>query len=272
MDVPLEIIAHYEVYDEDARLKSDGGLLERDRTRDILERFLPSAPATVLDVGGGTGVHALWLARCGYEVHLVDPVPSHVEQAERASTKQPNHPISSCTVGDACDLPFHDAFADAALLLGPLYHLVELKDRLGALREARRVSRSGGVVVAAAISRFAPLLDAMDRELYTDPALHRLMVGDLHTGRHTNPTGDPRYFTTAYLHRPEELRDEFEAAGLHHIATLAVEGPACLLEDIEERWTHQDRRELLLEAIRQIETEPALLGMTSHLLAIGTAG
>ena len=167
---------------------------------------------------------------------------------------------------------FHDAFADAALLLGPLYHLVELKDRLGALREARRVSRSGGVVVAAAISRFAPLLDAMDRELYTDPALHRLMVGDLHTGRHTNPTGDPRYFTTAYLHRPEELRDEFEAAGLHHIATLAVEGPACLLEDIEERWTHQDRRELLLEAIRQIETEPALLGMTSHLLAIGTAG
>jgi len=34
-----------------------------------------------VDVGGGAGIHAIPLAQRGYEVHLVDPVPLHVEQA-----------------------------------------------------------------------------------------------------------------------------------------------------------------------------------------------
>ena len=205
-----------------------------------------------------------------YEVHLVDPVPSHVDQAREASDAQPDHPIAGFVVGDARDVPFENASCDAVLLLGPLYHLVEQDDRVAALREARRVARTGAVVVAAAISRFASLLDGMDRELYMDPAFHRIMIEDLHTGRHTNPTADLRYFTTAYFHRPEDLPDEFEAAGLHHKATLAVEGPACLLGDIGQRWADPHRRELLLEAIRGIETEPALLGASAHLLTIGT--
>ncbi|MEV0698474.1 class I SAM-dependent methyltransferase [Saccharopolyspora sp. NPDC050389] len=39
------------------------------------------------------------------------------------------------SVGDARDLPFDDDGADAVLLLGPLYHLVEREDRVLALRE-----------------------------------------------------------------------------------------------------------------------------------------
>jgi hypothetical protein len=50
-------------YDEDARLRSQPhGVLERVRTQELLARFLPPPPARVLDVGGGTGVHAEWLA------------------------------------------------------------------------------------------------------------------------------------------------------------------------------------------------------------------
>jgi hypothetical protein len=46
--------------------------LELLRTRELLQRQLPSPPAVVLDVGGGTGVRAAWLAGRGYRVHLVD--------------------------------------------------------------------------------------------------------------------------------------------------------------------------------------------------------
>jgi hypothetical protein len=48
-------------------------------------RFLPASPAVILDIGGGPGGHACWLARHGYEVHLLDLSPLHVEMATVAS-------------------------------------------------------------------------------------------------------------------------------------------------------------------------------------------
>src|SRR5688500_4350385 len=76
-----EIRAYYDQGQEDARLKHGTGLLELLRTQDVIRRVLPPAPADVLDAGGGTGVHARWLAQDGYRVHVIDPVPLHVEQA-----------------------------------------------------------------------------------------------------------------------------------------------------------------------------------------------
>jgi 2-polyprenyl-3-methyl-5-hydroxy-6-metoxy-1,4-benzoquinol methylase len=43
-------------------------------------RYLPPPPAVIFDVGGGPGVYARCLARQGYEVHLIDAHPVHVEQ------------------------------------------------------------------------------------------------------------------------------------------------------------------------------------------------
>ena len=94
------------------------------------------------------------------------------------------------------------------LLLGPLYHLTERDDRLAAWREARRVLRPGGVVLAAAISRFASTLDGLRLGLFDDDAFAQIAERDLRDGQHRNPTGNPRYFTTTYFHRPEELRTE----------------------------------------------------------------
>ncbi len=78
-----QIAAHYELGLEHERLERFGQI-ERLRTRVLLERLLPPAPAVVLDVGGAAGVHALPLAADGYEVRLLDPVPLHVEQAVAA--------------------------------------------------------------------------------------------------------------------------------------------------------------------------------------------
>src|SRR5271165_3475678 len=146
---------HYRQVQESRRLLGGVGELERDRTQDILKRHLTAAPATVFDVGGAAGIHALWLARQGYTVHLFDPVPHHVEQALTASREQAEHPIASCSVADARDIDRPDGSADAVLLLGPLYHLIHRADRLKALKEARRVLKPGGAVFVATISRFA---------------------------------------------------------------------------------------------------------------------
>lgn len=70
---PQVLTFYTSLYDEGSRLTSSAdGRLELLRTQELLRRFLPEAPARVLDVGGGTGVHARWLVADGYEVRLVD--------------------------------------------------------------------------------------------------------------------------------------------------------------------------------------------------------
>ncbi len=266
--LPDAAAAHYASGYEAERLMSGGSRIELARTQEIVLRHAPPPPAMIYDIGGGPGVYARWLAGRGYTVHLVDALPLHVEQARRASEERPGTPLASMSVGDARHLPFADASGDLALLLGPLYHLTERTDRVAALSEARRVLRPGGLVFAAAISRFAPMLDGMRQGFLADPAFVAIAERDVREGQHRNPTNHPGYFTTAYLHHPDELRAEVAEAGLIHMATLAVEGPAWLAQWVLDAWDDPTSRERVLAALRTIEAEPSLLGASAHLLAV----
>ena len=263
-----EIQAYYECGEETQRLLTGFNQLELVRTQELLARFLPPPPAVVLDVGGGSGHYACWLAKKGYEVHLIDPVPLHVEQARQASKQQPDHPLASAMTGDASYLEHPDNSADVVLLFGPLYHLTESEDRQQALREAQRVLRRDGVIMVVGISRFASALDGLDSGFIDDPQFVQIIGRDLSDGQHRNPTKNPSYFTTAYFHHPFELQTEVEAVGFQHGKTLAVEGPGWAAKDFEQRWQDDERRALLLDLIRKIEEEPSLLGMSGHIMVI----
>jgi 2-polyprenyl-3-methyl-5-hydroxy-6-metoxy-1,4-benzoquinol methylase len=259
-----DVRAYYEQGREAGRLLTGGGLLEFARTQEIVRRHLPPPPARVLDVGGGAGIHSAWLAGDGHRVHLVDPIEVHVAQALEAGAGS-----FTASLGDARALEAADATYDAVLLLGPLYHLVERPDRLTALREARRAVRRGGLVFAAAISRFASLFDSLLGGFFTDPAFAPVLRRTLRDGRHANPTGRPRWFTTAHFHHSDELRDEMVGADLELVELVAIEGPGWLLDDLGERWSDRAWREALLEVCRALEAEPTLLGSGGHLMAVG---
>src|SRR5690348_10784838 len=96
-------MAYYRHGLERDRLASGARRIEFLRMWDLLQRHLPPQPARVLDVGGGTGAYAIPLASAGYEVHLIDPVPLHVEQASQAS-QDAAVPLASIAVGDAREL------------------------------------------------------------------------------------------------------------------------------------------------------------------------
>jgi ubiquinone/menaquinone biosynthesis C-methylase UbiE len=267
--VPLldDVVEHYGAGVEEGRLHGGPGLVERDRTRALVLARVPKPPAVVLDVGGGPGVHAVWLRSLGYEVHLVDAMPLHVEQA-RAALERTAGGRYSATVGDARALDAVAASADVVLLCGPLYHLTDPADRARALAEAHRVLRPEGWLFAAGISRFASALDGMARGLLDDPEFVRIMERDLADGQHRNPSQHPDYFATAYFHRPEELLSEVSGAGFTAAEVVGLEGPAWLLPDIGARWADERRRELLLGLLDRLGREPALLGASAHLLAI----
>jgi ubiquinone/menaquinone biosynthesis C-methylase UbiE len=267
--LPPEMFEHYRQVEESKRLSDGVGELERLRTQDILSRHLPGPPATVFDVGGGAGVHALWLAQCGYTVHLFDPVPHHIEQALAASANQALHPIASCSVGDARSIDRSDDSADAVLLLGPLYHLIDRGERLKALQEACRVLKPGGRIFAATVSRFASLIDGLSRDLVSDPSFVDILTQDLRSGQHRNPTGTPEYFTTTFFHHPDELRQEMQEAGFQLEKLVGVEGPAWFMSSLPNHWRAPEKRRLLLELLRTVEQEPYLLGASAHPMGIG---
>ncbi len=263
-----DILTHYQNSDEATRLQQGLGQLEFVRTKDILERFLPLPPATILDVGGGAGIYSCWLARKGYDMHLLDMVPEHVKHAQRASRQQPDHPLASIRVGDTRNLDRDGTSVDTVLLLGPLYHLPERTDRLLALQEAYRVLRNMGTLFAVGISRFASTLDGLFNGFLDDPEFAEIVKRDLTDGQHRNPNNRPGYFTTAYFHHPEELRTEVEEAGFTVEQILPIESVGWLLQNFEIHWQDQGRRKRLLAAIHSLENEYSLLGVSGHIIAI----
>jgi SAM-dependent methyltransferase len=251
---------HYGTGYEQNRLTRGTSAIEFARTKELLQRFLPPPPARVLDVGGGPGAYASWLADLGYQLHLIDAVTLHGELATKASRGR-----FSAALGDARDLPLEDSSWDAVLMLGPLYHLTDRDDRIRALEEGGRVLRPGGVLAAAGISRFASLLDGLVSGWLGEPSFDAIVERDLAEGQHRNPTERDEWFTTAYFHRPDELQGEVIEAGFTFDALFGVEGPGWLLQ---EKLDEPSVREQVLRVAAAVEEEPTILGASAHLLAL----
>jgi ubiquinone/menaquinone biosynthesis C-methylase UbiE len=262
-----EILAYYQNAAESKRLHSGSSQLEFARTKEVIGHWIARAPSVILDVGGGPGAYSAWLAHLGHEVHLVDPVAELVAHAESLCGSGQRE-IASCRVGDARALARADQSADAVLLLGPLYHLVDAADRQKALREAYRVLVPGGLVFAAAISRFASALDGLAQDLFADPLFDQTVKRGIADGVHENPTGKLELFTTAKFHRPDELATEVRAAGFSVLSIVGLEGPGWLFADFNERWQDPRRREDLLRIARALESEPSIQAVSAHILAV----
>lgn len=256
-----ELAAHYgEDLVEASRLsRSPHGRLELLRTQELVRRELPAGSLHVLDVGGGTGVHAAWLAADGHRVHLVDVVPSHVRAAAAL-------PGVTAEEGDARRLTGRDASVDVVLLLGPLYHLVEAEDRARALAEARRVLRPGGLVAAAGISRYLSLM-AAGADGTLGEAMRDSVRRVIDTGRYDAHVG----FVTTHFHGAEELAQEVSRAGFVDVAVYGVEGPSWPALDAAGDDAFGALCDAALRAARLVERDPHLVHASAHLLAMGRA-
>lgn len=253
------ILDFYAEYNEKDRLASGEGKLEYLRTWELLERYLPEAPATLLDIGGATGVYAFPLSERGYKVHLIDVVPLHIQQAKDISNEK-GVSLEQIEVGDARSLPLADESIDAVLMLGPLYHLPDAEERRKAIKEAFRVLRPGGVLFAAGISRFTSTLDSFRYDLMDKSDYVSSVRMSVTNGKRTNPA--------AYTYKPEELRLEIETAGFEIEALVAIEGNAWLVPKLNEKLQDPALTERILAVLRELEREPSLLGSSPHFMVI----
>ena len=242
------------------------GLVEQEIHRRVLSELLP-AGARVLDLGGGPGKWTIWLLQRGHRVVLGDLSPRMLDIARRELAAA-GVVADEVVELDARDLGrFADGEFDVVLALGPLYHLVDAGDRTVALAEARRVLRPGGLLLATVMTRYAWSLGALMEMGSTGTEAVRAVLRD---GVYRNP--DPGRFTEAYLFRPADIVPFFEAAGFE---TGRVVGSQSFLQLVQEdvanlRERDPEAYEALIEIAYEAAGDPAILGISNHVLYAGT--
>jgi SAM-dependent methyltransferase len=243
------------------------GAIEQELHRRAFDQLLP-ADARVLDLGGGPGRWTIWLARRGHQVVLADVSPRQLEIARRELAKAGIEPEAVLEV-DARDLGrFTAGEFDAVLALGPFYHLVTAADRELAAREAHRVLRPGGVLLATVMTRYSWLLGVLleggSRRL---PDVRRL----LEDGVYRND--EPGRFTEAYLYRPAEVVPFFESSGFETTRVMASQSFLYLAQEEVAELHERDGEAYaaLLDIAYQAATDPSILGIAGHILYAGRA-
>lgn len=261
------ISTHYDRHPELDRFNSAHGALEYARSKEIIGRYLPQETADILDVGGGTGAYSFWLAQLGHRVTFVDLSEVQVASVE-GRNKEVEHKLVSIQQGNVVSMSFESESFDLVLNMGPMYHLPKAQRR-EALNEISRVLRKNGTLISAYISRFAALMDGYKKEWISDPQYNALAVGDLKLGVHRSPDDD-KYFTLAYLSRPDDVAPELEVCGYRMQELLAVEGFFWTYPHLSSFVDDKEKFERLLEHARMLEKESSVIGTSAHLLSVAT--
>lgn len=237
--------------------------MERVITLKALDQFLPEK-SRIIDIGGGPGRYAIALAQRGHKVALLDLSEGNIALAQQ-KVREAGVELERCQQADALDLSKYERDAyDAALLLGPLYHLPQAKDRDRAVGEAMARLKPGGLLFAAFITLMAPLIDILKNapEEILERRQYFEQVKD--DGINTPESG----FTDAWFARPELIAPLMERNGLITLKLLAQEGFIASREPEVNRLS-PEAFQSWAELCWRYAAEPSIIGMAEHLLYIG---
>lgn len=264
------VIRYYSQFDEWGRL--DREPLEYMVNLHFIRKYLPEA-GHILDNGAGPGKYAMELARSGYEVTLTDLTPSSVESArEKAAAFGLTSRFKGFHSANAADLSiFPDGLFDSTLMMGPLYHLQQAEERDCAVRELYRVTKNGGVVFVAFMSRIRHLMTSLAEPLQWKPNDNVEKLREfLETGWFNH--ADEGRFTGAYYYNIDDIVPFMESHGFQTLKLIGSSGAAAgLSREQMEYWRKLGKQEFdsWMDIIYSSADKPYLLGVSSHLLFIG---
>jgi S-adenosylmethionine-dependent methyltransferase len=265
MDDLRDIVAYYNNDPERENNRLERHQLEFDLTWRYLTQYLPSR-GRVLEIGAATGRYTLGLAKLGYQITAVDMSDQLLEINRKRVIEAGVEKQVDFILGDARNLNgIAEKDFDAALLMGPLYHLVEEMDRKTALKEAAEHLKEDGLLFSSFISRFGIMGDLL-RNL-PDWIENRAEVrGILDIGK--NPDHVPGSGFRGYFARVEEIVPLHEALGFKTLMLAGVE-PVISSDDESYNRLLGSQRQLWLDLLHEISTEPSVLGASRHILYLG---
>ncbi|KOX95240.1 hypothetical protein AMS69_05165 [Haloarcula rubripromontorii] len=265
-------------YDENDEIEWDRlaatlhGQLEWTGTVEQLEANLPDT-GHVLDVGGGAGRYAVWLAEQGYDVTLVDPSEGQRAIAREKIAGHGHEERVTVRAGDVRDLGFDRDVFDATLCLGgPLSHVLNADERVAAVQELKRVTKSGGPVFASVMGRLNWLVLSLVRgsdhlvdaaELAETGDYDRSFVAQL---------GHDAAFTETHFFRADEFEALLEAGGATVETLVGLEGLASVLAAAPLRGTADElsahQRAGVRALVDELRTDRTVADMSAHMLAV----
>lgn len=276
--IDTTVLARYNNGIERNRLRTGMGILEFERTKEILLESLPKPPAVIYDIGGGYGEYAWWLSALGYEVHLFDLSETNIEMSIELAPEYPGAFLHSAEVCDARSIPRSAKSADAILFMGPLYSITEYEERMLALAECRRLLKDNGTLYSGALTPYGLLVARLS--VYRDetkvksheldsPAVLAMIERTLYDGCYINPEGkSAKGLGSSHMHTAKSLRLELSSGGFTTENLFGLMGGAWLAPNLEELVKYNATKEVLLKTIRMLDNHEEIIGLSGHLLAV----
>lgn len=258
METFKALTEYYSGYDEDGRLLSRHGRVEFLTTMRYIEKYLKPG-MRILEIGAATGRYSHTLARMGYRVDAVELIQHNIDLF--IANTQPGEQVT-VRQGNAKDLAFiEDDTYDMTLLLGPMYHLFTVEEQKQALSEALRVTKPGGILMAAYCGNDATMVQYCFGRGMLKEQRYRDLV-DFETFK---ASSDPAELFELYRREDiDALMEDFPAQRLHYVGTdMATNYMRSVIDEMED-----DFFELYLKYHFTICERSDMVGTSHHILDI----
>lgn len=262
---PLE--KYYNKFNEEKRLTRRHGNVEFVTSMHYIHQYLEemqgrqndyprqNADLKIIDIGAGTGKYSVALAEEGYDVTAVELVKYNL-----GILKQKNSTVKAYQ-GNAMKLKrFADESFDVSILFGPMYHLYSFEDKLLALSEAKRVTKTGGILFAAYCMNEYCVLTHGFKENFIKESIRK---GKLDESFQSISTEEDLY---SYV-RLEEIDSLKDRAGLKRLQIISADGPANYMRTVLNAMD-DETYELFLKYHLATCERPELLGAAAHTVDI----
>lgn len=249
-----ELENYYGKFCEDKRLLRKHGQVEFRTSMKYIHDYLKKGDR-ILDIGAGTGRYSVALSNEGYEVDAVELVKYNLGmlKAKKSNVR--------AYQGTALDLSrFDDETFDVTLLFGPMYHLFTYEDKLKALAEAKRVTKTNGIILVAYVMNDYSVLVHGFRDGHIKEAIKSGKIDD---DFQTQTNIDDLY---SYV-RIDLINQLNQDSNLERIKIIAADGPADYMRPILNKMDDEEF-ELFMQYHLTTCERADLIGASSHTLDI----
>ena len=247
---------YYNKFNEDKRLLRRHGNVEYVTSMKYIHDYLSEDKNTkILDIGAGTGRYSVALANEGYDVTAVELVKYNL-----GILKSKGSTVKAYQ-GNALKLSrFEDESFDLTLLFGPMYHLTKDEDKEKALQEAKRVTKTGGIIMVAYCMNEYSILTYGFKE---NNILRCIKENKISDNFRCMPDEEELY---DYV-RLEDINSLNEKVGLERIKIISADGPANYMRTVLNQMDDETYETFIKYHLSTCE-RPELLGAGAHTLDI----
>uniref|UniRef100_UPI004056D5F9 class I SAM-dependent methyltransferase n=1 Tax=Agathobacter sp. TaxID=2021311 RepID=UPI004056D5F9 len=257
-----ELELYYNKFNEEKRLNSRHGQVEFITTMKYLHKYLDrlgikkaKPKIKILDIGAGTGRYSVPLSEEGYDVTAVEPVKHNLGRLKQKKSNVRAYQ------GNALKLSrFLDETFDVTLVFGPMYHLLEEEEKIKALSEAKRVTKTGGFLLVAYIMNEYSVITHGFKERNIKECIKEGMLDE---NFHCTKTANPLYSMV----RLEDIARLNEAVGLARAEIVAADGAANYMRPYLNSLDEEEFRLFINYHLATCE-RPDLMGASAHVVDI----